>query len=103
MKPQKTVRKPMAETVGQLYQAISTLKNDQELENFFQDLCTPAELQAMAERWEVVALLKEDKSYREIYELTGVSVTTVGRVARVLEFGQGGYALALERQNTMKQ
>ena len=32
--------------------------------------------------------------YREIHRLTGVSVTTIGRVARYLAAGNGGYALA---------
>jgi uncharacterized protein YerC len=35
--------------------------------------------------------------YREIYKQTGVSVTTVGRVARYLTSGNGGYALAAAR------
>ncbi len=57
----------------------------------------PAELQAFADRWRVVELLREGKPYREIYELTGVSVTTVGRVARFLADGNGGYQIALQR------
>jgi uncharacterized protein YerC len=35
--------------------------------------------------------------YREIHERTGVSVTTVGRIARCLGLGSGGYRLAAER------
>ena len=35
--------------------------------------------------------------YRRIHELTGVSVTTIGRVARFLTGGNGGYRTALER------
>ena len=35
--------------------------------------------------------------YREIHRQTGVSVTTVGRVARYLAQGHGGYALAAQR------
>ena len=60
-----------------------------------QDLCTPAELEAMTDRWWVVPLLQQGMPYREIHELTQVSVTTIGRVARTLERGAGGYALAL--------
>ena len=36
-----------------------------------------------------------DLSYRAIHDLTGVSVTTVGRVARFLTDGFGGYKTAL--------
>jgi uncharacterized protein YerC len=35
--------------------------------------------------------------YRKIHELTGVSVTTIGRVARFLTTGSGGYRTALDR------
>ena len=80
-----------------LYQAILTLRSVEECRNFFKDLCTPAELQALADRWTVVGLLQEGRPYREISKQTGVSVTTIGRVARYLEAGNGGYALAASR------
>jgi uncharacterized protein YerC len=32
-----------------------------------------------------------------VHRLTGVSVTTVGRVARYLASGNGGYHIAMER------
>ena len=80
-----------------LLQAILTLRTVDECRDFFRDLCTPAEQQALADRWSVVALLRQDIPYREIHRQTGVSVTTIGRVARYLENGNGGYALALRR------
>jgi uncharacterized protein YerC len=49
----------------------------------------------MTDRWRVVPLLQQGMPYREIHDLTQVSVTTIGRVARTLERGAGGYALAL--------
>jgi uncharacterized protein YerC len=54
-------------------------------------------LQALADRWAVVGLLKEGVPYREIHKQTGVSVTTIGRVARYLTNGNGGYDLAVAR------
>ena len=45
----------------------------------------------------VVGLLQRDMPYREIHRQTGVSVTTIGRVARYLAAGNGGYALAARR------
>ena len=80
-----------------LYQAILTLKTADECRAFFRDLCTPTELQALADRWSVVELLRQDLPYREIHRLTGVSVTTIGRVARYLIAGNGGYELAADR------
>ena len=58
---------------------------------------TPAELQAMADRWAVVELLERSLPYREIHKQTGVSVTTIGRVARYLTSGNGGYRAVTER------
>jgi TrpR-related protein YerC/YecD len=80
-----------------LFAAVLTLRSVEECRAFFRDLCTPAELQALADRWSVVAPLQEGLPYREIHKQTGVSVTTIGRVARYLTGGHGGYALAAER------
>lgn len=80
-----------------LYDAILCLREREECRRFFHDLCTPAELEAMADRWSVVALLEQGVPYREIHERTGVSVTTIGRVARFLGDGNDGYRLALAR------
>ncbi|HET6629152.1 MAG TPA: YerC/YecD family TrpR-related protein [Woeseiaceae bacterium] len=98
MKPHKTItarREQLAERA--LFDAIVTLRTPEECRAFFRDLCTPAELQAMADRWAVVQMLQRGRPYREIHRLTGVSVTTVGRVARYLTAGSGGYALAVDR------
>ena len=81
-----------------LFAAVLTLKNVDECRAFFRDLCTPAELQAMTDRWAVVEWLQKGLPYREIHRVTGVSVTTIGRVARYLADGNGGYALAANRQ-----
>ena len=77
--------------------AVAALKTPEEVRAFFRDLCTPAELQAMADRWAVVEHLKRGVPYREIHTLTGVSVTTIGRVARFLGNGNGGYEVAAQR------
>ena len=85
-----------------LYQAILTLRSADECRAFFRDLCTPAELQALADRWAVVELLRQQLPYREIHRRTGVSVTTIGRVARYLVTGNGGYALAVQRGRELR-
>lgn len=77
--------------------AVAALRTAEECRAFFRDLCTPAEIQAMADRWAVVERLRRGLPYREIHRMTGVSVTTIGRVARFLAAGNGGYALAAKR------
>jgi len=80
-----------------LYAAVLALDSVEEARAFFRDLCTPAELQALADRWAVVELLERGLPYREVQRLTGVSVTTIGRVARYLTQGNGGYATITAR------
>ena len=82
-----------------LYEAVLELRDVKECRNFFADLCTPAELQALVDRWSVVEPLANGEPYRAIHDKTGVSVTTIGRVARFLTDGNGGYELVLERVN----
>jgi len=77
--------------------ACLTLRSIEECRAFFRDLCTPAELQALADRWAVVECLRRGLPYREVQRLTGVSLTTIGRVARYLASGAGGYRLAVQR------
>ena len=96
-RPASAAARPSEQALQELAQAICGLRSAEEVAAFLRDLCTPAELEAMADRWGVVPLLLQGVPYREIHERTGVSVTTTGRVARTLEQGQGGYAIALER------
>jgi TrpR-related protein YerC/YecD len=80
-----------------LVDALRVLASADDVRRFLVDLCTPAELEAMADRWAVVPELASGRAYREIHDRTGVSVTTVGRVARCLALGAGGYRIAAER------
>lgn len=80
-----------------LYRAMLSLESVEELRAFLRDLCTPAELEALSDRWRVIPWLRRGVAYREIHDRTGVSVTTIGRVARFLAQGNGGYRLAAER------
>lgn len=82
-----------------LYSAILQLKTVPECVSFFHDLCTPAEIKAMTERFKIAQLLSDRQwSYREIHEKTGVSLATIGRVARFLsQETYQGYRTVLDR------
>lgn len=80
-----------------LCRALLALENAEEASRFLRDLCTPAELQALVDRWRVVGLLRQGLTYRQINDRTGISVTTIGRVARFLAEGHGGYRIIAER------
>ena len=81
----------------ELFEALLVLETRDEMEQFLRDLCTLAELEAMAHRWSVARLLDKGLSYLEIAAKTHASTTTVTRVAHWLRHGEGGYQLALER------
>lgn len=82
--------------LARLCTVLAGLEDADAVQTFLEDLCTPAELEALSDRWGVVPLLAAGVSYRQIHERTGVSVTTIGRVARHLEGGAGGYRAALQ-------
>ncbi len=95
-RPLSTRQEKAAE--NDLFAAILCLESVAEVRAFFDDLCTPAELEAMTDRWSVVEPLVDGTPYREISGKTGVSVTTIGRVARCLNRGAGGYRAVVERR-----
>lgn len=80
-----------------LCEGLLALQTVDEMRAFLKDLLTPAELEAMVDRWRVVPLLIAGVAYREIHDRTAVSVTTIGRVARFLASPDHGYARAAER------
>ncbi|MEO0576986.1 MAG: YerC/YecD family TrpR-related protein [Pseudomonadota bacterium] len=97
MKPNRQLSQRQQKAVEtSLSQAFAALGECSDVHALFKDLCTPAELQALADRWQVVQLLNQGLSYRAINDKTGVSVTTIGRVARYLSDGAGGYSVALQ-------
>ena len=77
--------------------ALRSLSNEAELLNFLRDLCTLEELDELSTRWQVAKLLNQGESYRAIAQKTGVSTTTITRIAHWLEHGEGGYRAALKK------
>ena len=75
--------------------ALTQCKTEEEIANFLRDIGTLSELQAWSERFEVAKQLAQGVTYREIAIRTGASTTTVTRVAKFLENGEGGYRKVL--------
>jgi len=96
-------KKELKAAAQSLYSAFLTLENAAEVRQFLLDICTPSEVEAIVDRWWTASLLKEGRSYRDISEITGVSVTTIGRVARYMNMGEGGYRLALRREKAARK
>ncbi len=80
-----------------LFKAILCLRDEQECYDFFEDICTIAEIKSLAQRLHVARMLRQKKTYTEICDTTGVSTATISRVNRALEYGADGYKLVLDR------
>ena len=86
------------EQLRKLYKAFTLLKTDKEVENFLHDLCTPAELAAMAQRLRVAEMLTENCAYNKVEEETAASSATISRVSAFLkERTADGYKTVLNR------
>ena len=84
-------------SVDRLFETIAGLKSMEECYLFFEDLCTAKEILGMAQRLETARLLDRGMAYAAISGQTGISSATISRVSRCLQFGSGGYRLALDR------
>ena len=74
-----------------LYETILQLRDPEECKRFFEDLCTPVELRAMEQRFDVAVYLHQGLVYLDILEKTGASSATISRVRRsMLDGGAGG-------------
>ena len=85
------------DNIKKLYKAIIALESEKECSDFFYDLCTIQELQAMSQRLEVAKMLTRNLVYSEISEKTGASTATISRVNRSLSYGKGGYSAIIKR------
>ena len=89
--------------IKQLFSAILSLENIEEVYQFFDDLCTVNEIQSMAQRLEVAKMLRLGYTYSQIEKETGASTATISRVKRCFQYGTDGYQLVLDRiQETEK-
>ncbi|MGB2461594.1 MAG: YerC/YecD family TrpR-related protein [Candidatus Puniceispirillaceae bacterium] len=84
-----------------LYAAILQLDELEEVRSFFHDLCTPAELEGLVDRWRVAQMLVQNIPYRQIAAETNVSTATIVRVARFLNNGNDGYKTIMQRQGKL--
>ncbi|MDR1208559.1 MAG: trp operon repressor [Holosporales bacterium] len=93
--------------IEQLCEALLKMETISDAKAFLKDICTPKELQDLSERWNVCLLLNDKKSYRAISDETGISLTTITRVARFLKNEPyKGYQMALAKiksSNTRRQ
>ncbi len=86
-----------SDDMDKLFAAVLTLKTVEECYMFFEDLGTISELTSMAQRFKVAELLSDKHTCHDISGTTGASTATISRVNRCLNYGTGGYRLAIKR------
>jgi TrpR-related protein YerC/YecD len=83
--------------LDELADAFLSMRDRDEMRRFLRDLCTLAELEALAHRWQIARLLEQKRPYLDVAETVHTSTATVTRVAQWLRHGTGGYRIALDR------
>lgn len=91
------MKKLHTKEVDTLFEAILSLESVEECYSFFEDVCTIREILDIAQRLKAAKMLKSGENYAVISRETGMSTATISRVSKCLEYGDGGYELALER------
>lgn len=84
-----------------LYNALLSLKDEEECKRFLRDILTKTEIQEFANRLKVASMLTSKVSYKKIEKETGMSSTTIARISKWLAKGMGGYQMVLQRINKM--
>ena len=90
-------RKLKDEDMDILFRGILKLQTVEDCYDFFEDLCTIAELRAMVQRFQVARMLDEGRIYSDIVQETGASTATISRVNKCLVYGSDGYRKMLDR------
>src|SRR3989338_7630463 len=80
-----------------LIQAILALKTENEAGRFLRDLMTEKEIEEFAKRLKAAEMLTEKVPYSVIENETGLSSTTVARVAKWLNGKEGGYRAIISK------
>lgn len=75
----------------QLFSVLAELNSAKDVASLLEDLCTPKEIEYMAQRIEGAKLLMQGESYNQIINKTSISTATLGRINRCIQYGNGGY------------
>lgn len=81
--------------VEDLLKVLASMDDVDDLYALFEDIFTIREIRETSQRLSVARLLASGKPYTAIAEITGASATTIARVSKALNYGTGGYKLAL--------
>ena len=80
---------PKAQRIDDLYRLIAGIRDPEDIRALFDDLCTPKEIENMAERVFAARLLMEGNTYNQVMAQSEISSATLSRVSRCVQYGEG--------------
>lgn len=83
--------------VDDLAELLSRTHSKQELAIFLDGLLTPAEIEGIHLRWELLKLLAGGMTQREIVTKLGICLGKISRGSRLLKYGNPEFAAMVER------
>ncbi len=83
--------------IEKLVTAILLLETEEDAKTFLRDLMTEKEIREFSKRLQVAEMLSNKISYSVIEKETGLSSTTIARVAKWLNGKEGGYKNILDK------
>lgn len=82
--------------ITELSQVVADISDKGLAKDFLKNILTPKELDEIAKRLQIVKMLKKGIAQREVAEKLGVSVGTVSRGSRELQYGPKGFLSVLK-------
>jgi TrpR family trp operon transcriptional repressor len=77
--------------VKELVETMTSIKGPATFESFLRNILTPAELEEISKRLQIVKLLIKGIPQRDVAKKLGVSMGTVSRGSRELKYGDNGF------------
>lgn len=83
--------------IRELSEVLVSIKKGSVAEAFLHNILTPSELEEISIRLQVVKMLMDGVSQRDVAKNLGVSMGTVSRGSRELKYGADGFKKVLQR------
>lgn len=94
---------PAPQHFRELYQLFAAVRSEEEAEMLLKDILTPQELDSIAERWQLIRALDAGKPQRDIAKELNISISKITRGSRMLQYGEGGFKVFLDKMKQKKK
>ena len=99
-KPKKEIKdKEYYKDIHFLYEILNLFKEVESIKIFFKDILTRSELRMLKRRWHIASLLSQGYDVRTTAVKSSTSTQTVSKIKSILENGNGGLRLAINKMN----